>query len=632
MSASYWFPWWLTAMLVILSMILNPSSSQSTVNSSTINIPIRSFCGRVAVISQSEFSTNLNSTLAALRKDLSVNGSYFSRAQTVGDADSVYGTAQCRHYLTTVQCLACFDSGVSTLAGCTSGNGAYVTLDDCFIRYQNYQNYYDDPTVIEDVGIGITSAGICGNQSTSESSTFNKFMEGFLSDIRVATPKTSDFYVSSIRTHSTGNVTLYAIAQCIENTTQTICQDCLNMAYNNIKDCVPNTEGRAIEMGCFMRYSGTPFFKDNQTTNIRQFLKEVDSSKVGILVAVIVGVGMIFLIISISLWFRLRKRSKAHKEDSSDLQAAVNFSYKDIQLATGNFSEEHIIGKGGFGEVYKAILHDKNVVAVKKLLVRHGRARVEFDNEVKLMSNIRHRNLVRVLGWSSEGPELLLVLEYMPNGSLDRFLWGEARGSLTWKQRFEIIFGIARGLAHLHHEFHIKIIHRDIKSANILIDEYFQPKIADFGLARFHSEDESHVSTKFAGTLGYTAPEYATHGHLSEKVDTYSFGVVALEIISGRRCNDMNSHRSDMYYLLEDAWRSYENNMHLKVVDENLDLNESEQEHVKKIMEIALTCTQSPVGIRPTMSEVVLMLSNERSLVRRMVGNKSTFITLDKKD
>ncbi|KAI3502736.1 hypothetical protein L1887_30999 [Cichorium endivia] len=629
MSTTYQLSRWLTATMVILWMIVKPVGSQSFDNSSSFNMLIRSFCGPVDVVSPSTFFTNLNSTFASLRKELAGKDVYFARAQNLGNADSVYGTAQCRRYLSQAQCLSCFDVGVSTLARCTTRNGGYAIFDDCFIRYQNYQNYYDDPTVIEDVGV--PSAGICGNQSTSELLN-NKFVVNFISDIRVATPRTSKFYVSSTTPSSSGNTTLFATAQCIENTTRAICQNCLNTAYNNLVDCLPNTEGRAFDLGCFMRYSGTPFFNKNQTTNITPFLHEESSSKVGILVALTTGAGMFLLIIVISLWYRLRRRSKALEEDSSELQGVVNFSYKDMQLATGNFSEEHKIGKGGFGEVYKAIIDAENVVAVKKLLVQHGRARVEFDNEVKLMSSVRHRNLVRVLGWSSEGPELLLVLEYMPKGSLDKFLWGEAKGSLNWKQRFDIIFGVARGLAHLHHEFHVKIIHRDIKSANILIDDDFQPKIADFGLARFQVEDLSHVSTKFAGTLGYTAPEYATHGHLSEKVDTYSFGVVSLEIISGRKCNDVNSQSSNVHYLLDDAWKFYENNMHLKVVDENLDLTESEQEHVKKIIEIALTCTQSPVGLRPTMSEVMLMLSNETSLVRRKVGNKSTFIAVDKDD
>ncbi|KAL4569197.1 hypothetical protein LXL04_024831 [Taraxacum kok-saghyz] len=623
MSTSYQLSRWLAATVVILWMIVKPGRSQSKNTNTSDNTVIRSFCGPVDVMSPSVFSANLNSTFASLRQELSRNGVYFARSENLGNADSVYGTTQCRRYLSAAQCVSCFDVGVATLVErCSTRNGGYVIFDDCFLRYQNYQNYYDDPTVIEDVGV--TSAGICGNQSTtSEPSTFNKFMEGFLSDIRVATPRTSDFYVASTKTSLSGNQTLYAIAQCIENTTQTICQDCLDIAHKDLVDCLPNIEGRAINLGCFMRYSGTSFFKDNQTTDIAPFLHKESSNKLGIIVATAVSGCLFLLILVILLWYRLL---------SSELQEAVNFSYKDIKLATNNFSEEHRIGKGGFGEVYKATVDDKNVVAVKKLLVRKGRARVEFDNEVKLMSSVRHRNLVRVLGWSSEGPDLLLVLEYMSKGSLDKFLWGEAKGSLNWKQRFDIIFGIARGLAHLHHEFHVKIIHRDIKSANILLDDDFQPKIADFGLARFQGEDQSHVSTKFAGTLGYTAPEYATHGHLSEKVDTYSFGVVTLEIISGRRCNDVNSQRSDVCYLLDDAWKLYEKNMQLKVIDRNLNLTKSEEEHVKKIIEIALMCTQLQVSIRPSMSEVVLMLSNERSLMRRKVGNKTTFITLDQED
>ncbi|XP_035839813.1 cysteine-rich receptor-like protein kinase 2 [Helianthus annuus] len=149
----------------------------------------------------------------------------------------------------------------------------------------------------------------------------------------------------------------------------------------------------------------------------------------------------------------------------------------------------------------EAIIDDKKVVAVKKLKVGYAGAKVGFENEILLISHIRHRNLLGLLGWSSEGSNLLLVLEYMPNGSLDRFLWGERRGFLNWKRRYDIILGIARGLAHLHKEFHVRIVHRDIKSSNILLDENFKPKIADFGLAKFQPEDQSHVITKFAGTL-----------------------------------------------------------------------------------------------------------------------------------
>ncbi|XAR73581.1 Non-specific serine/threonine protein kinase [Bertholletia excelsa] len=198
----------------------------------------------------------------------------------------------------------------------------------------------------------------------------------------------------------------------------------------------------------------------------------------------------------------------------------------------------------------------------------------------------------------------------MANGSLDKFLYGEMRGTLNWKQRFDIIFGTAKGLAYLHEQFHVCIIHRDIKSSNILLDDHFQPKIADFGLARLLPGDQSHLSTKFAGTLGYTAPEYALHGQLSEKVDTYSFGVVVLEIVSGRRCNDVKVNPVTEH-LLEEAWKLYEDGLHMQLVDESLDPNEYRAEDVKKVIEIALRCTQSPASARPTMSEVVVLLASE---------------------
>ncbi|KAI7746120.1 hypothetical protein M8C21_022933 [Ambrosia artemisiifolia] len=283
------------------------------------------------------------------------------------------------------------------------------------------------------------------------------------------------------------------------------------------------------------------------------------------------------------------------------------------------------------------------MVAVKKLTVVYGKAKQEFNKEVMLISNVRHRNLMRLLGWSTDGPELLLVLEYMPQGSLDKFLWGVKRRTLNWRQRFDIIFGIARGLAHLHDESHVKIVHRDIKSNNILLDDDFHPKIADFGLARLQSEDQSHVTTRFAGTLfdntisilntisrGYTAPEYATYGRLSDKVDTYSFGIVVLEIISGRRCTDVSIDGHDGHYLLQHAWQLYEKGMHIKLIDGTLDQKEFEEEHVKKIIEIALKCTQSPASSRPTMSEVVLMLSSERSLGPPQI-TKPTIVDTDRR-
>ncbi|KAL8259174.1 hypothetical protein R6Q59_027127 [Mikania micrantha] len=278
-----------------------------------------------------------------------------------------------------------------------------------------------------------------------------------------------------------------------------------------------------------------------------------------------------------------------------------------------------MIGKGGFGEVFKAILDDRKVVAVKKLRGNYAKAKLGFENEILLISQITHRNLLGLLGWSGEGSDLLLILEYMPNGSLDKFLWGAKGGNLNWEKRYDIILGIAKGLAHLHKESHFRIVHRDIKSSNILLDDHFQPKIADFGLAMFQQEDKSHVTTKFAGTLGYTPPEYVLYGHLSDKVDTFSFGIVILEIISGQKCTSRSFDASSTNGLLEYAWKLYETRNHMKLVDETMDVNQYKEEHVMNMIEIALLCTQSPASKRPTMPEVVFMLSSDPSFGERQL-------------
>ncbi|MFS7955576.1 putative protein kinase RLK-Pelle-DLSV family [Helianthus anomalus] len=316
-----------------------------------------------------------------------------------------------------------------------------------------------------------------------------------------------------------------------------------------------------------MRYGRTPFFRQNQTTDIASLLWDGHSSKTRSIIGVVVGAASFLLLVLtvFLLWYRSRRNKTSRDQQGKhkillttecmycaytivtlgarDLNGAIYYNYKHLELATNNFSEENVIWKGGFGE---AILDDKKVVAGKNLKLGYGGAKVQFENEILLISQIHHRNLLGLLGWSSEGSKLLLVLEYMPNGSLDKFLWGANKGSLNWQTRYNIIIGIARGLSHLHKEFHVRIVHRDIKSSNILLDDDFQPKIADFGFARFQPDDKNHITTKFVGTLGYTVPEYVLYGHLSDKVDTFSFGIGILEIISGRKCTYRNFDASSI--------------------------------------------------------------------------------------
>ncbi|XP_028783150.1 putative serine/threonine-protein kinase isoform X2 [Neltuma alba] len=366
-----------------------------------------------------------------------------------------------------------------------------------------------------------------------------------------------------------------------------------------------------------MRYSTSSFFPHYyQPIDITSLGKQGSSKKGAVIGGVVGGFALVMILLILFICIRRSKYSKRiHRGDitiATMLKGLISYNYKDLKFATQNFSEETKLGEGGFGAVYKGTLRDGKVVAVKKLTLLHSKKIEEdFLSEVMLISDAHHPNLIQLLGWCSKGRDRILVYEYMKNNSLDRFIFGEKKGHLNWEQRYAIILGIARGLTYLHEQFQVRIIHRDIKTNNILLDDDLQPKIADFGLARFLPEDKSHLSTKFVGTLGYTAPEYAIHGQLSEKVDIYSFGIVLLEIITGQKSKAFKDHGdAEDEFLLPKVWKLYERGMHLELVDQALDLTDSEAEKVKKVIEIGLLCTQAFADLRPTMSEVIDLLQN----------------------
>ncbi|KAL6643221.1 hypothetical protein ACP70R_021402 [Stipagrostis hirtigluma subsp. patula] len=557
-------------------------------------------CSQYNATPAAAFLAALNSTFAGLRANLSAaGGGGFATAAEPRAAAPAFAMAQCRPYVAGADCVACFDAAAARLhAACGAANGGRAILDGCVLRYESAA-FFDQATLP-----GNTQ--VC-NGSAVPSGGFADAARALVADLAAAVPRAPRFAAAA----SSGGV--YAAAQCVETVGEGGCAQCLKVAAGNIDGCPPNSDGRAVDAGCFMRYSDKPFFPANATVDLAIYRRSGKSSPKGAIIGGILG-GATFLFLIGLLAFLLIRRSRKLKPRRGDilgateLQGPTAFYYRDLKSATDNFSEKTKLGEGGFGDVYKGLLKNGKTVAVKRLIVMEtSRAKSDFESEVKLISNVHHRNLVRLLGCSSKGSEFLLVYEYMANGSLDKFLFGDRRGTLNWRQRFNIIVGMARGLAYLHQEFHVCIIHRDIKSSNVLLDDDFQPKIADFGLARLLPDDHSHLSTKFAGTLGYTAPEYAIHGQLSEKVDTYSFGVVVLEILSGRKSNDTRLE-PETQYLLEWAWKLYESDNLIALVDQSLDPEEYRPEEVKRVMEIALLCTQSAVAARPMMSEVVVLL------------------------
>ncbi|XP_028797755.1 cysteine-rich receptor-like protein kinase 2 [Neltuma alba] len=568
-------------------------------------------CSQINVSDVSIFQGNLNATFQSMRTQISNQSEHFATEQVVKGNNPAYGLFQCRNYLSIADCLSCFDFAADKIRrNCSAAsNGAHITYDGCFLRYES-SSFFDQST---DAGNNIN----CGNE-TRNSTELASTVQQVLRNLEIATPRINGYFAATKTTVPNSNGSnIYAFAQCVETLTQSGCDNCLNIALRNFQICLPNSNAKTFDFGCFMRYSTTSFFADNQTTNINHFLKQGDSSKKKAIIIGGVAGGTCFILIMIAL-FALYMRSKSSKMvpkgdilGATELKGPVNYRYKDLKSATKNFSEKNKLGEQAFGGLYKGILKNGKVVAIKKLhLSQSKEMEKDFESEVKLISNIHHRNIVRLLGCCNKGQERLLVYEYMKNSNVGQFLFGETKGSLSWMQRYAIIFGTARGLAYLHEEFHVCVIHRDIKASNILLDDDFQPKIADFGLARLLPRDQSHLHTNFVGTMGYVAPEYAMHGQLSEKVDTYSYGVVVLEIISGQKSSALKVD-DESEYLLQRAWKLYERGMHISFVDKTLDPNEYDAEEVKKIIEIGLLCTQASPAARPRMSEIVRMLKRK---------------------
>ncbi|CAI0400864.1 unnamed protein product, partial [Linum tenue] len=303
------------------------------------------------------------------------------------------------------------------------------------------------------------------------------------------------------------------------------------------------------------------------------------------------------------------RRAKADGEatETSDLFFALH----TLQVATNFFSDLNQLGHGGFGPVYKGLIPNGQEIAVKKLSLTSRQGVREFTNEVKLLLKLQHKNLVTLLGCSVEGPEKMLVYEYLPNKSLDYFLFDTKKASsLDWTTRFHIVTGVARGLLYLHEEAPMRILHRDIKASNILLDEKLSPKISDFGLARLFPEEDTHVNTfRISGTHGYMAPEYAMHGYLSVKTDVFSYGILLLEIISGRKNLDprLGPDNADV---LNSAWTLYQGGKMSELVDPSLG-NSYNTHEVEMCIQIALLCCQESPDNRPDMNSIhVMLLSN----------------------
>ncbi|CAA7055856.1 unnamed protein product [Microthlaspi erraticum] len=298
------------------------------------------------------------------------------------------------------------------------------------------------------------------------------------------------------------------------------------------------------------------------------------------------------------------------------------FTLRDLELATNRFSAENVLGEGGYGVVYRGKLVNGTEVAVKKLLNNLGQAEKEFRVEVEAIGHVRHKNLVRLLGYCIEGVHRMLVYEYVNSGNLEQWLHGAERenGTLPWEARMKILIGTAQALAYLHEAIEPKVVHRDIKASNILIDDEFNAKLSDFGLAKLLDSSESHITTRVMGTFGYVAPEYANTGMLNEKSDIYSFGVLLLEAVTGRDPVDYGRPANEVN-LVEWLKMMVGTRRAEEVVDPRLEPRPSKSA-LKRALLVSLRCVDPEAEKRPRMSQVARMLQSDEHPFREGRRNR----------
>ncbi|KAG6554103.1 hypothetical protein Mapa_004019 [Marchantia paleacea] len=374
--------------------------------------------------------------------------------------------------------------------------------------------------------------------------------------------------------------------------------------------------------------SQAPHEPSNQTSSSKAKIGYILSTIIPLLFIVIVIITVVMLIVirrKPSLMIDTNQSSHAAQRsvrpllpivawDAHVLSLPSSFTYKQLSEATEGFDQKNKLGVGGFGSVYRGVLPGTGtVVAIKRLDQGSEQGVQEFMSEVKTITNIRHRNIVQLMGWCKHEDNFMLVYEYMPNGSLDKALFSGPTCRLSWHQRFKIIFGIAAALDYLHEGWTQKVIHRDIKSSNIMLDAHFSAKLGDFGLARMNAHQMSLATTSAAGTYGYLAPEAAIFGKFTVKTDVFAFGAVALEIACGRGALDTQLPKEES--VLKD-WvdLSLKEGQLMRVADDRLkgQFNESE---MQVVLLLGLVCSDSNPNARPSMRQVLQVLSRETPML-----------------
>ncbi|XP_058739378.1 cysteine-rich receptor-like protein kinase 44 [Vicia villosa] len=571
----------------------------------------------------STYDNNLKTLISSFYSHKEINyGFYnFSYGQ---DPNKVYAIGMCSGDLKPNECLTYLNSSFADLREqCPNQKEAIVWGGSLTLWYSNrsiFRIVETDPTE------GYVSSATASNVD-KYNDALNKLMTN-LKDKAASGDSRRKYDADSVY-EPVNLATIYGTVQCVADLSSQQCNDCLDVAIKEIATCCNGTLGRqTFKPSCRLRYETYNFYNatielDSVATPPSQSTNNTSSGHNKTHTVIAIAVPSVFVVlVVIFICFCLRVRKPEHifeanieeyeddEEDELIVVESLQYSFDTILVATNHFSNSNKIGHGGFGDVYRGKLSNGQMIAVKRLSIDSSQGDKEFKNEVTLVAKLQHRNLVRLLGFSLEGRERLLIYEFIVNKSLDYFIFDPTKKALlNWGKRYEIIKGIARGLLYLHEDSRLRIIHRDLKASNILLNIEMNPKIADFGMAKLFVLDQTQGNTnRIVGTYGYMAPEYAMHGQFSVKSDVFSFGVLVLEIISGHKNSSNICVGNDVEYLLSYAWKSWKEGRATNIIDPLL--KNISQNEIMRCLHIGLLCLQEEVEDRPTMASVALMLNS----------------------
>ncbi|CAN1232291.1 Cysteine-rich receptor-like protein kinase 6 [Linum perenne] len=505
------------------------------------------FCGTNGnYTSGSTYQQNLNLTLSSLVANVSLTGYYTTSNGEIPEA--AYGLIQCRAYLSRDGCQSCVDKVVSAaIRLCPYQRKVTRFSGECSLQYADW-SFFAEADVFPRVNM-------YSPNNATDPVTFYSHLNDLLENLSSVAADSASRLAFGGSKYS-GSRYVYAMVQCTLDISGDDCLNCLHAIAIYIPSSTSNRDGgRLFALSCNLRFESYSFFQSlpppsdgNNSTNGDG--KSCSYSYAGknskrivtlVIIPVLASVAVVVLISAVIYLFLHARASSINPADGGEIRGkSFLFSLDALKTATMDFDSENKLGEGGFGPVYKGNLPDGQDIAVKRLSTSSKLNPEDLRTEVMLIAKLMHKNLVRLLGFCFEEEEKMLVYEYLPNGSLDEILHDpNRRFDLDWGTRYKIITGIARGMLYLHEDSQLTIIHRGLKSSNILLDASMTPKIADFGLARvFLGSEGTQIAETKVEISGYMAPEYAENGQFSVKSDVYSFGILLLEIVTGQRSSE----------------------------------------------------------------------------------------------